>query len=93
MKIKKALSTHDIGNTVMCDKCGEDYSNSDESGGFLFGSYAYCPKCAKEEIEGIREYREEGHIRAYCPDGKSFRDWILGDIRKGDNTIKVYSLD
>lgn len=35
----------DCGDMVLCDYCDEDYTNSEEEGGFLFGSYAICPKC------------------------------------------------
>ena len=80
----------DCGEQVICDICDSDYSNSDERGGFLFSSYAYCPKCAKEGLERIKEYGETQYIKAYCPDSMSFKDFIL-DIRNGDNTIKFYT--
>ena len=82
----------DIGNTVVCDICNEDYTNSDESGGFLFGSYGYCPKCAVEGIKTIRECNEEKYISVWCPESLSFKDFILG-IRGGNNTIRIQTLE
>lgn len=79
----------DIGENVCCDMCNEDYTNSDESGGFMFSGYAYCPKCAVERLPRIKGYGEEHFITDWCPKDKSFKDWILEDIRKGDNTIKI----
>ena len=72
-----------MGDTVLCDVCNADYTNSEESGGFLFSSYAYCPKCAKDKIANIRKLDEEKYISAHCPDDMSFRDWIINVIRKG----------
>jgi hypothetical protein len=66
----------DIGNKVICDYCDKDYTNSNETGGFLFGSYATCPECAPRIIENARKYGEENHIRAICPPELSFRDWV-----------------
>jgi len=82
------IEIREVGEAVNCDACGDDYTDSNESGGFLFESYAYCPKCARNNIERIRRYREEKYIRSYCPPGMSFKDWCL-QLRNGDNTIKV----
>lgn len=78
----------DIGETVICDSCDEDYTDSDLEGGLLFGSYAYCPKCSPGLVTRAKEYGEIGHIKAICPEGMSFRQWVLG-LRGGDNTITV----
>lgn len=77
----------DIGEVVICDICNRDFTNSNLSGGFLFGSYAYCPFCADERLSTIKKHNEENHIKAWCPENKSFRDWILEDIRQGNNLI------
>lgn len=66
---------------VICDVCNDDYSDSKEEGGFLFGSYAYCPKCAKESIDKIIGYGEQGHIKDEARAGESFRDFVVR-IRK-----------
>lgn len=84
------IEIREVGEQVVCDACGDDYSDSDESGGFLFGSYAYCPKCARERIESIRRYGEEKFIISHCPEGMSYREWVLA-LREGDNTVKIIS--
>lgn len=89
--IDKGDGEFDIGNTVICDGCSEDYTNSDESGGFLFTSHAVCPRCAPESLKRIQNFREEKYIRARCPKGVSFKDWILY-LRNGNNKITVKSL-
>ncbi len=40
----------DIGNTVVCDFCNADYTESKESGGLIAGGYAVCPKCEKTSM-------------------------------------------
>lgn len=78
----------DIGDTVICDICNEDYTNRDDSGGFLFGTYAYCPDCAKSRMANIRSYNEEKYIKAHCPPNMSYKDWVL-QLRGGDNRIII----
>lgn len=78
----------DIGDKVICDQCSKDYTESDASGGFLFGSHAVCPECAPAMLENIRKYGEERYIRGTCPEGMSFKDWVL-QLRGGDNTIRI----
>lgn len=86
MKLTQVI---DIGEMVICDVCNEDYSNSNESGGFIFTSKAYCPKCAKKRLPEIKGYGEEKYIKAYCPSTMSFKDMVLA-WRCGNNTIKFY---
>ena len=76
----------DFGPRVVCDVCTEDWTDSPVSGGFLFDSYAYCPKCATSHLPRIKGYKEESHIRAWCPKDMSFSAWIL-KLRGGDNRI------
>lgn len=71
----------DPGNIVLCDSCNEDYTESEESGGILFRSYAYCPKCAKRAEKSAKKYGEEHYIRARCPSNKSFANWVREDLR------------
>ena len=66
----------DIGDNVKCDYCDKNYIDSNETGGFLFGSYATCPDCAPSMLERIKGYGEEHHIKAFCPPYLSFRDWV-----------------
>ena len=88
----KTQHTHiteiDIGNSVVCDVCNGDFTDSDESGGFLFGSNAYCPKCAEKNLPIIKGYGEERYIKAFCPENISFKDFVIG-IRAGQNKITI----
>lgn len=70
------------GLSVACDFCSEDYTNSDTKGGLLYRSYALGPCCAKK-VE-----KEPRQIKARCPEGMTFRDWVLS-LRAGDNTVRV----
>lgn len=84
------INVIDIGEEVICDVCGEDFTDSDALGGILFGSYAYCPDCSPGLLDRVKEYHEESHIKAVCPPGVTFREWVL-QLRGGDNTIKISS--
>ena len=72
----------DIGETVLCDLCNDDYTNSDAQGGMLLGSYAICPRCAPQ----IEDTGDESLIQ--CPADMRFRDWVLR-LRGGRNTIEI----
>jgi hypothetical protein len=67
-----------LGESVLCDFCDTDLTASNDSGGYLFGSYAVGPCCAEKRLESIRGYGEEHLIRARCPEGVSFADWVRG---------------
>ena len=82
------IEVFDLGDSVICDICGADYTTSNESGGFLFGSYAYCPKCAVESLKTIHQYNEQKYIKEFCPPNLSFREWCL-QLRAGENTIRM----
>lgn len=77
-----------IGEQVVCDICNRDLTNSAESGGFIFGSNGYCPACAGKAMPDIRRYNEEHHVRARCPAGQSFADFIRA-YRGPNAVIKV----
>lgn len=66
----------DPGNVVLCDFCDEDYTESDETGGFLFGRKAVCPHCAGKTMASIRRYKEEEYVAGVCPESMPFADWI-----------------
>lgn len=38
-------SLEEIGNSVKCDICNKDYTESNKSGGFIFKNRAYCSDC------------------------------------------------
>ena len=78
----------DIGDTVVCDFCNADYTDSDEWGGVLIGSYAVCPACAPAAMHKAEKYGEP--VDAVCPPDKSFKEWVL-ELRGGDNTIRISS--
>ena len=93
----KAFATEeaiDIGPIVVCDSCNEDYTTSKAKGGFIFGSYAYCPECTPRMLENIKKYGEEEYIVAMAKPGQSFGDFIR-EYRSnhGGDVIKVTSCD
>lgn len=81
----------ELGRIVVCDICNEDCTESKEVGGFIFGSKAYCPKCAAEALPRIREYNKEHFIRARCPDAVAFADFVRG-YRGSNNSVSVQTL-
>ncbi len=91
-KVKKIESTIDIGNTIICDLCNEDYTNSDMCGGFIMGSYGVCPKCEPRMRARLKKYNEEDHIKAECPPGMTHREFIIR-ARGGNNIMQVASLE
>jgi len=92
--MKKLVYEADLGDSVVCDECSEDYTNSEESGGFIFGSHGVCPKCADRLLKSIKKYNEEEHIKSYCPRGMSFKQFILNYRGTGEgNKIKMYEGD
>jgi len=80
---------------VVCDFCAADFTNSDRTGGFLFQSKAVCPDCAARTLPEIKSYGEEHFIRARCPEGKSFAQWVREDLRDPDDDglVHVVNLD
>lgn len=78
----------DIGRLVVCDNCDKDYTDLTDSGGFLFASYAVCPICAPDALRDIADLEELQYIRARCPPGMPFSDFIRQQ-RGGNTTILV----
>ena len=79
-----------VGRTVLCDIDDTDLTDDPRSGGFMFGSYAVGPCCAERYMETIRGYGEEHFIKAHCPAGMSFGDWVrqLRD-EMGSHSIRI----
>lgn len=77
-----------IGDLVVCDICNKDYTDLPDSGGFVFCSKGYCPECAKKWLPRIKSYGEEGYIKAFCPEGQSFADFIR-EYRGPNDMIQV----
>ncbi len=84
----KKVTKFDIGDHVYCDMCSKDFTNSDEHGGFIFGSKGVCPECAPGFMKTIKKHNEEHFIRATCRPDESFKDFILR-IRDGNNTVTI----
>jgi hypothetical protein len=68
--------TFPVGRLVICDICDKDWTESAESGGYLFESKAVCPDCAASFMQKIIQYSEQHFIKGECPPDKSFADWV-----------------
>lgn len=66
----------DGGDIVICDTCGEDWTERPESGGLLFCSKAVCPNCATGLRKDAEQYEETHLIRGECPENMPFADWV-----------------
>ena len=77
-----------VGDIVVCDSCSGDFTSSDESGGIIFTSNAYCPACTVKVMPDIKRYGEQSYIRATCPPRVSFADFVRG-YRGPDSRITV----
>ncbi len=75
----------DIGETVLCDLCNADYTDSEAEGGILMGTFAICPTCAPGII---RDAERTGEPLVRCPAQTRFKDWVL-QLRGGRNTIEI----
>lgn len=92
MKQGKILHQIDIGNTVVCDCCSKDFTDSDECGGFIMTGRGVCPDCEPRMRMGLKKYNEEDHIISECPPGMSHREFILR-ARGGNNKITLYEIE
>lgn len=89
--LEKGEGIVEVGDQVNCDICNDYFPPSDtRSGGFLFDTYSYCPKCAASSLERIKGYKEDKYIRAWCPEGMSFHDFVMA-LRGGNNRVVVTS--
>lgn len=73
----------DLGDLVTCDLCDLDWTTSSETGGAVFQSKAICPRCAPRFLRRVAFAGEERYIRARCPPGQSFADFVRA--YRGDN--------
>lgn len=79
----------DLGRLVICDVCSADMTDSPDTGGFIFGSYGYCPKCATCALPEIKGYGELHFITAMCPPGVSFADFVRAYRAEHGNSIVI----
>src|SRR5579863_4016907 len=77
----------DIGRLVVCDSCDKDYTDLPDQGGIVVGSYGYGPCCAARMLDGLRRYNEMHALRARCPPGQSYADFIRAYRGPAGNTI------
>jgi hypothetical protein len=75
----------DIGETVLCDLCNADYTDSEDEGGILRSTYSICPTCAPGVV---RNAERTGEPFVRCPAQTRFKDWVL-QLRNGMNTIEI----
>lgn len=82
----------DIGDTVICDLCNADYTDSGAKGGFLFSSKGVCPVCAPAFEKTAKEFHEERFITKRAGPGETFKAFCLR-LRDGNNTVAITTLD
>ena len=80
----------DIGETVVCDLCNKDYTNSEAQGGLLFVSKGVCPDCIPRLVADAEKYGETEFIRERARPGETFKAFCLR-MRGGNNTIVITS--
>ena len=80
-----------VGIDVVCDFCNEDHTLKDQSGGIIFESKAVCPSCVKRLMPDVEKYWEAHLIRAKCPEGVSFANFVR-QYRGDDASIMVVNL-
>lgn len=66
----------DPGNNVLCDLCNTDYTNSNETGGFLFSRKAVCPECAPDFEKTVIICNEKRFITDRAMPNETFRDFV-----------------
>lgn len=83
------VERYDIGNAVICDLCGTDYTNSLAVGGFLFCSTGVCPACVPRFEAKIIKHNEQRYIKARAQQFETFKDFSLR-MREGNNKVTIY---
>jgi hypothetical protein len=71
-----------IGDSVVCDYCNDDYTNSDKCGGGIVGSDAVCPECIRTVCSNGQE------LDMACPEGMTFKEFVLR-YRDGNDYIVI----
>ncbi len=73
-----------MGRRVLCDSCSKEFTDLPDTGGMQFESKAICPECSPRYLANARKYGETKFIRAICPEGMSFADWVRDELRRID---------
>ena len=68
--------TVDVGDDVICDYCSEDFTNSNQVGGFILSGDAICPNCAERTWKLLKKHNEERYLKAICKENESFADFV-----------------
>lgn len=79
-----------VGDIVVCDFCNEDFTDYAWEGGMIFESKAVCPPCTDRMMPDIIKFHEQRHIKAMCPDGTTFADFVR-KYRGPDAAIRIIS--
>ncbi len=68
----------DAANIVTCDDCGDDYTRSALSGGFIWHSRATCPRCADNVLKVLPTQKLIRLMSTglHCPSDMSFGDFV-----------------
>jgi hypothetical protein len=59
----------DIGDTVVCDFCNDDYTESHKAGGLIVEGYAICPECERPDMLKDADYVSRP--------GETFKDFVI----------------
>lgn len=80
----------DIGNLVACDDCGDDYTESRASGGYIWHNRATCPACADRVMKTLATQKLLRLMKngLHCPSNMSFADFVRA-YRGDNNTISL----
>lgn len=83
----------DVGRAVVCEgPCGDDYTDSTDTGGCIVGTYAYCPTCtAGGMADAIAADRREHPGAVIDPSPlESFADFVRRiRAETGTNHVRV----
>lgn len=75
-KLGFSIIRMDAGDTVLCDGCNEDMTDSPKVGGVLLQRSAFCPDCAPRIIKSAAKYNEERFL-TYPKEGETFYNFVL----------------
>lgn len=89
----KQIFEENLGRTVLCDLCNEDFTDSAAAGGFIFGSKAVCPVCAPKMMADVERYSEQSFIKAVNNDQLPFADFVRHFRGPDGGFVRVFVLE